>query len=83
MSMLVVMLIQKNSFRQINTIESMLWWSYMNNITFKMSIIIRYADQITIGDEVLIQENEQLTHGIVINVSSSTMQGKFVCCVGY
>ena len=55
----------------------------MNNITFKMSIIIRYADQITIGDEVLIQENEQLTHGIVINVSSSIMQGKFVCCVGY
>ena len=47
----------------------------MNNITFKMSIIVRYADQITIGNEVLIQENEQLTHGIVINVSSSMMQG--------
>ena len=47
----------------------------MNNITFKMSIIIRYADQITIGDEVLIQENDKLTHGIVINVSSSIMQG--------
>ena len=40
-----------------------------------MSIIIRYADQITIGDEVLIQENDKLTHGIVINVSSSIMQG--------
>ena len=47
----------------------------MNNITFKMSIIIRYADQITIGDEVLIQENDKLIHGIVTSVSSSIMQG--------
>ena len=47
----------------------------MNNITFKMSFIIRYADQITIGDEVLIQENDKLIHGIVTSVSSSIMQG--------
>ena len=47
----------------------------MNNITYKMSIIIRYADQINIGDEVLIQENDKLTHGIVTSVSSSIMQG--------
>ena len=47
----------------------------MNNITYKMSIIIRYADQITIGDEVLIQENDKLIQAIVINVSSSIMQG--------
>ena len=41
-----------------------------------MSIIIRYADQITIGDEVLIQENYQLTLGMVINISSSMMPGE-------
>ena len=40
-----------------------------------MSIIIRYADQINIGDEVLIQDNDKLTHGIVTSVSSSIMQG--------
>ena len=36
---------------------------------------IRYADQINIGDEVFISENDKLTKDIVINVSSSIMQG--------
>ena len=40
-----------------------------------MWIIFRYADQITTGDEVLVQENDQLTHEVVMNVSSSMMQG--------
>ena len=40
-----------------------------------MLSIIRYADQIKIGDEVFIHENGQLTKDMVINVSSSMMQG--------
>ena len=35
----------------------------------------RFADQVTVGDEVLIQMNNYLTPGKVINVSSSDMQG--------
>ena len=35
----------------------------------------RYADQVTIGDELLVQENDQLIQATVIDVSSSVMQG--------
>ena len=35
----------------------------------------RYADQVTMGDEVLVHENGQLIHANVIDVSSSVMQG--------
>ena len=37
----------------------------------------RYADQVAIGDEVLVQENDGLTPSKVINVTSSTMQGNY------
>ena len=42
-----------------------------------MLSIIRYSDQIKTGDEVFIHENGQLTKDMVINVSSSIMQGDF------
>ena len=37
--------------------------------------IIRYADQVNIGDEVFLSANDKLTKDMVINVSSSMMQG--------
>ena len=39
-------------------------------------IISRYADQISIGNEVLVQANNQLTPVTVMNVSTLSMQGK-------
>ena len=44
-------------------------------VSSKYEIIFRYADQLTIGDEVLVQGSDKLTNAIVINVSSSLMQG--------
>ena len=38
-------------------------------------IFFRYADQVAIGDEVLVLENDDLTPTKVINVSSFNMQG--------
>ena len=40
-----------------------------------MLSIIRSSDQTKIGGEVFIHENGQLTKDVVINVSSSMMQG--------
>ena len=39
-------------------------------------IFIRYADQLSIGDEVLVQRNEELTPVKVMYVSSLIKQGK-------
>ena len=36
---------------------------------------LRYADQISSGYEVLVQENDELTPAKVINVSMAIMQG--------
>ena len=39
---------------------------------------IRYADYVSVGDEVLaVQENEKLTPTKVINISNVNMQGTF------
>ena len=38
-------------------------------------IFFRYADQVAVGDEVLVLENDDLTPTKVINVSSFNMQG--------
>ena len=37
---------------------------------------VRYADQVLVGDEVMIQRLDQLTKEKVIDVFTSTMQGK-------
>ena len=42
----------------------------------KNHLINRYADDVSPGYEVLIDENDQLTITKVINISSSRMQGK-------
>ena len=37
------------------------------------------ADQVLIGDEVLVQETHELTPSEVINISDSKMQGDYYC----
>ena len=49
---------------------------FILNITIKFSF--RYADQITIDDEVLIPQNNEVTPTKVISVSSFAMQGAYV-----
>ena len=39
--------------------------------------LVSYADQLSIGDEVLVQGNNDLTPAKVINISDITMQGKY------
>ena len=39
--------------------------------------LVSYADQLSIGDEVLVQGNNDLTSAKVINISDLTMQGKY------
>ena len=44
-----------------------------NYVTLQMCF--RYADQITVGDELLVHGNGHIMQARVINVSSSVMQG--------
>ena len=47
-----------------------------------MSLISsRYADQLLIGDEVLVQRNYELTPVEVINIFNITTQGNYSCNV--
>ena len=46
----------------------------MENIE-QIYYFIRYADQVCVGDEVLVQKNDNLFPAKVINVSSLVMQG--------
>ena len=39
-------------------------------------ILFRYADQVLIGDELLVQGNNEMTPAKVINISSFMMQGE-------
>ena len=41
----------------------------------KINIYFRYADQVSIGDEVLVRRNDELIPGNVTNISSFMMQG--------
>ena len=38
-------------------------------------VSVRYSNQVSIGDEVLVQENDELIPTKIIAVSTSTMQG--------
>ena len=40
-----------------------------------MFFFFRYSDQVSIGDEVLVKENNQVIPGEVINVVTLTLQG--------
>ena len=40
---------------------------------------LRYADQVTVGDKVLVQGTDQLIQAKVIEISSSVMQGDKHC----
>ena len=40
--------------------------------------IFRYADQVSIGYEVLVEENDQLTSAGVIDVVTITVQGNYI-----
>ena len=44
-------------------------------IKYDCKLKFRYADQITIGDEVLVPQNYQLTTVKVIRISSLIMEG--------
>ena len=41
--------------------------------------LFRYADHIEVGDEVLVQGNDELTPANVTNISSEVMQGEVYC----
>ena len=41
----------------------------------KNTFFIRYADQVKIGDKVLVKENTKMVPAIVMNVSTIKMQG--------
>ena len=51
------------------SLENVPW--YFHGISF------RYADQLTVGDEVLVQEDNELIPVQVTNISSMTMQGNY------
>ena len=48
-------------------------------LSFTIAHILRYADLISVGDEVLVQETTQLSPGKVINVTELPTQGDNVC----
>ena len=48
--------------------------SKVSNIS-KQEISFRYADQLTIEDELLIDQNDGLTYAKILDISSFTMQG--------
>ena len=43
-----------------------------------MYIYCRYADKLSIGDEILVQGIDELTLAKVINVSDISMRGKYI-----
>ena len=43
-----------------------------------LNVFDRYADQLSIDHEVLVQGNNEVTSAKVVNVSNITMQGRFV-----
>ena len=49
--------------------------SSLENINITINIPLRYANQLSIGDEILVQENNELIPEQVINVSNIIMQG--------
>ena len=42
---------------------------------YKHQVYFRYADHVSIGDEVLVEENDKLIPRKVVNVSGLLMQG--------
>ena len=53
----------------------MYYFSKLMSIISHQQILLRYADQLGIGDEVLVPRNDKLTSVNVISVSDLTMQG--------
>ena len=48
----------------------------MSSIKFIKLIPHRYANEVSIGDELLVKENSKLLPAKVVNVSSFMMEGK-------
>ena len=47
-------------------------------MNFNISMnVYRYADQVSIGNDVLVDETNQMTHAKVINISSFKAEGKY------
>ena len=54
----------------------MLYFSInLNGLNYNTKLCFRYADKVSIGDEILVHETNLITQGRVINMSSITMQG--------
>ena len=51
--------------------------TYLSEIKSKCSSSYRYADQVLVGDEVLVQGNDEVIPAHVINVTSNIMQGNY------
>ena len=43
--------------------------------------LLRYSSRISIGDEVLVQENDQMVPATVINVTMFQMQGEYLSVI--
>ena len=56
--------------------ECLLMVNFKENIT--IIILIRYADQVSIGDDVLVQEKDELTPAKVAQVSMVKAQGTYL-----
>ena len=49
----------------------------MFDIVHAKSFLFRHASKVLIGDDVLVQGNDELTQAKVINISSITKQGDY------
>ena len=52
-----------------------IYWNVLLYIN-KNILFIRYADHVTIGDEILVKENEILIPSTVVQIASMQLQGK-------
>ena len=54
-----------------------LFYTKRNTINNFNTIFFRYADEVSNGDEVLVNKNDKLSPTKVISVSNTMMQGKY------
>ena len=71
------------SIMQFKTETGIVWFVLFYNCTSynlytrRYILLFRYADNISVGDEVLVEGNDKLTPLRVINVSNIMMQGHY------
>ena len=55
----------------------------MNKVYNFLFVSFRYANKVSIVDEVLIQRNGEMTTTKVTNITKTVMQGKYYCYSSY